>query len=106
MDSILGRESDVVTTPSGNRLIVHFFTGVLEHFPEIDTFQVTQDRPSEIVLRVIPGKGFQPQIVERAANMLRQRGADLEIQIEIVDEISLTQAGKRRFIISSLSPQS
>ena len=106
MDSILGRESDVVTTPSGNRLIVHFFTGVLEHFPEIDTFQVTQDRPSEIVLRVIPGKGFQPQIVERAANMLRQRGADLEIQIEIVDEIALTQAGKRRFIISSLSTQS
>ncbi len=42
MQSIQGRSADIVTTPSGNRLIVHFFTGVLEHFSEVDSFQVVQ----------------------------------------------------------------
>jgi phenylacetate-CoA ligase len=40
MESIRGRDADVIITPAGNRLIVHFFTGVLEHFQEIDSFQV------------------------------------------------------------------
>ena len=43
LKSIQGRNTDVVLTPGGNRLIVHFFTGILEHFPEIDSFQVVQD---------------------------------------------------------------
>ncbi|MBA2313714.1 MAG: phenylacetate--CoA ligase family protein [Actinobacteria bacterium] len=102
MDSIRGRETDVVVTPSGNRLIVHFFTGVLEHFPEIDTFQVTQERPDAILLRIVPGRGFDDRIRERAAVELTEKGADLRIEVETVDEIPPTPAGKRRFIVNRL----
>jgi phenylacetate-CoA ligase len=102
MDSIRGRETDVVTTPSGNRLIVHFFTGVLEHFPEIDTFQVTQERPDSIVVRIVPGSGFDDRTGERVATKLKEKGADLTIEVEVVDEIPLTPAGKRRFVINRL----
>ncbi len=102
MDSIRGRETDVVTTPSGNRLIVHFFTGVLEHFSEIDTFQVTQERPDAILLRIVPGRGFDDRTGERAAIKLNEKGADLRIEVEVVDEIPPTPAGKRRFIVNRL----
>ena len=42
MLSIDGRETDVVVTPNGNRLIVHFFTGIFEYYQSIDTFKVIQ----------------------------------------------------------------
>lgn len=102
MESIVGREADMIVTPSGNRLIVHFFTGVLEHFPQIHTFQVTQDEVDSIVLRVVPGKGFCSAVAEEARRGLAERGADLRIDVEVVDDIPLTPGGKRRFVISEL----
>lgn len=100
MTGIQGRAADVITTPSGNRLIVHFFTGVLEHFDEIETFQVVQSKQRRAVLRVVPGPGFTEEIGHKAIAMLQGRGAqDLEIELDIVNEIPLTAGGKRRFIL-------
>ena len=39
---IIGRDTDVVYTESGKPLIVHFFTGIFEHFSTINQFQVVQ----------------------------------------------------------------
>lgn len=99
MNSVVGRTADVVTTPSGNRLIVHFFTGVLEHFPEIDTFQVVQSAPDSLLLRIVPARNYGPATDERIRAALIAKGADLRIDIEKVDCIPLTPGGKRRFVI-------
>ncbi|MBK8023622.1 MAG: phenylacetate--CoA ligase family protein [Chloroflexi bacterium] len=58
LESLQGRDTDVIVTPSGNRLIVHFFTGILEYFPEVDTFQVIQDEPGVVRLLVVPAQGY------------------------------------------------
>jgi phenylacetate-CoA ligase len=101
MDSIQGRDTDIVVTPSGNRLIVHFFTGILEHFPEIDCFQVIQDVPDSIVVRVVPAAGFNQQTASRVVGALQEKGArDLRIDVEAVNEIPVAPSGKRRFVIA------
>jgi phenylacetate-CoA ligase len=101
MESIQGRDTDVVITPSGNRLIVHFFTGVIEYYGEIDSFQVEQITPSSIVLRIVPANGYSPEIEARMLAELQANGAqDLNIHVEIVNEIPLTSGGKRRFVIN------
>lgn len=101
MDSIQGRDTDIVITPSGNRLIVHFFTGILEHFPEIDCFQVIQQRAESIVLRVVPAMGFSTDTVSKIVSKLHKKGAsDLDIEVEVVTEIPLSPSGKRRFVIA------
>lgn len=102
LESIQGRNADYVLTPAGNRLIVHFFTGILEHFREIDSFQVIQDRPDAIRLHIVPGPGYNPEIPEKIQNALRQRGADLNIEVQTVREIPLTSGGKRRFIVRTV----
>lgn len=103
MKGIQGRDTDVVVTPSGGRLIVHFFTGTLEHCKEIDSFQVLQESPGSIVLRVVPSGRSNSQIADRITEKLKQAGAsDLNIKIVFVDEIPLTSGGKRRFIVSTL----
>jgi phenylacetate-CoA ligase len=102
MESIQGRDTDVVITPSGNRLIVHFFTGILEHFPEIDCFQIRQERAESIALRIVPAAGFSEDAVSNIVSKLQENGAsDLTIEVEIVPEIPLTPSGKRRFVIAN-----
>lgn len=103
MKSILGRDTDVVVTPSGNRLIVHFFTGILGQLPEIEGFQVTQERVDAIVVRVVPSFGFSKGTADRIVSLLREKGADLEIEVETVEEIPVAASGKRRFVVNRLA---
>lgn len=106
-ESILGRETDAVITPSGNRLIVHFFTGILEFFSEIDSFQVIQDAPDYILLRIQPRADaiFNQAVINRVIGQLKQHGADIDIHVELVDSIPTLPNGKRRFVINNLSTE-
>lgn len=102
MQHIEGRDTDVVLTPSGNRLIVHFFTGILEFYPEIDYFQVTQDEIGSITLKIVPRKTIDETLVKQILSQLHERGADLHIQVEFVNNIPLSPSGKRRFVINRI----
>ncbi len=84
MQSIEGRATDVVLTPSGNRLIVHFFTGLLENLPEIDSFQAVQEQPDSLLLRLVPTGQPSDELAQRISQQLRDNGADLEINVEWV----------------------
>jgi phenylacetate-CoA ligase len=105
-ESILGRETDVVITPSGNRLIVHFFTGILEYFNQIDTFQVIQDSPDFIHLHIEPRANatLDQPVINNVIGQLQWRGADIDIRVEVVDTIPMLPNGKRRFVINKLKP--
>ena len=103
MESIQGRDSDVVITPSANRLIVHFFTGVLEHFSEIDSFQVIQESIETMLIRIIPTKQFSQESSKKIVSALQEKGATgIRIEIELVNQIPSTPGGKRRFVISKV----
>lgn len=102
MQSIQGRDTDHILTPGGNRLIVHFFTGILEHFEGIESFQATQDCLEEMHLRIVPKGPFGDADLAQVREALRERGADLIIHIELVKEIPLPPSGKRRFVTSHL----
>lgn len=103
MKSIQGRNADMVLTPSGNRLIVHYFTGILEHFSEIDTFQIEQDRLDHIIVRIVPNKVVSSLTEEKISQALKDKGArDLEIDLELVESIPLSPAGKHKFVINTM----
>ncbi len=100
LESIEGRSTDVVITPGGNRLIVHFFTGIIEYFLEVESFQVVQHKPDAMILRIVPAEGYTDAVGAEIVRILKERGAaDMEIEIKLVDEIPLTPAGKRKFVI-------
>jgi len=106
MDSIRGRDADIIMTPSDNRLIVHFFTGILEHFSEIDSFQVLQRDPKSILIRIQPKTSISENILNQIRSTLAERGAaDLAIDFEIVDTIPLPPTGKHRFVINQMKSQ-
>lgn len=104
MHSIEGRDTDVVVTPSGNRLIVEFFNGIIDDFPEIEAFQVRQDEINSILVRLVPRAEYAGGVGNRLIEAMRRNGAsDLEIDIELVESIPLTRGGKRRYVVSNVS---
>lgn len=102
LDSIQGRSADIILTPTGNRLIVHFFTGILEHFSEIEAFQVLQERRDSIILRIVPTDRWTGASESAIIAALQDKGAGLDIRVEKVKTIPLSPGGKRRFVISTL----
>lgn len=103
MEKIEGRDSDVVFTPSGNRLIVEFFNGLVDDIPEIHSFQVIQEQLERITIRLVPGPGFSDEAKRKLVAETHSHGAeDLAIDIEVVDSIPLTPGGKRRYVINKV----
>lgn len=105
--AVEGRDTDVIVTPSGNRLIVHFFTGILEYYTTIDTFKVIQEEVESIEVLIVPGKDFQMEHWERARAELMEKGdPTLQINMKLVHDIPLEKSNKRRFVISKVRRKS
>jgi phenylacetate-CoA ligase len=103
LSRIQGRSTDIVTTPAGDRLIVHFFTQIFEMIPEIAQFQVRQQRPESISILYVKGPGFNEGIVDRVrAEILANCTYPLSIDFSSVAEIPLEKSNKRRFVISDV----
>jgi phenylacetate-CoA ligase len=100
---IQGRSTDIVTTPAGDRLIVHFFTRIFEMIPEIAQFQVRQERPESITVLYVKGSGFQESVLRRVRDEITALCTfSLSIDFTPVDTIPLEQSNKRRFVISKV----
>jgi phenylacetate-CoA ligase len=106
MDSIKGRDADVILTPSGNRLIVHFFTGIMEHFPQVDSFQIVQTDSQSILIRIQPSSEITDKVINQIKTRLAEMGAaDLRIDFIIVDQIPMPPSGKHRFVINQMKSE-
>jgi len=106
LEGVQGRDTDVIVTPDGNRLIVHFFTGILEYFGEIDSFQVVQTDPDRMIVRIVPAPDhpYTPELGKRIVSRLVEHGATgIRIEVEPVAEIPVPKSGKRRFVISEVA---
>ena len=100
---IQGRSTDIVTTPAGDRLIVHYFTQIFEMIPEIEQFQVRQSEPASIQILYIQAPGFSQAILDRVRNEIAENCEyPLGIEFREVDEIPLEKSNKRRFVVSEI----
>lgn len=99
--SIEGRDTDAVITPSGNRLIVHFFTGIFEYYPSIESFFVFQDKSGLISIEIVPRSDFNIEHWESIKNEILEKGDPaLKIEMRIVNQTSSASFNKRRFVLS------
>ncbi|MFN5919312.1 MAG: phenylacetate--CoA ligase family protein [Planctomycetota bacterium] len=100
---IQGRATDIVSTPSGDRLIVHFFTQLFEMIPQIVHFQVRQEQSDRIKILYVPAVDFTPDLlVKLKTQILENCTYPLESDFVPVAEIPLEKSNKRRFVISNV----
>ncbi len=103
MAAIEGRTSDLVVTPGGNRLAIHFFSSLIGHLAGVESFQVVQDAVDRLHVKLAVSGAADPDLPERIAALIREKGDPaLQITTEIVDGIPLEKSGKQKYIVSNV----
>jgi len=101
IEKIVGRDTDIVFTPRGKALIVHFFTGIFEHIPEIKQFQVVQNiNGGDIEIRYIKANDFSFPILKKAqAKMYKKAGEEFPLFFNPVENIEPSPSGKPQIVM-------
>jgi len=101
---IIGRDTDIVRTRSGKLLIVHFFTGIFEHFEQIKQFRVIQQNLDSISIEYIPESNFSLSVLEEIKSVIVDKLEEqFEIKFQEVQHIEPTASGKPQIIKSLIN---
>jgi len=99
LKKIVGRDTDIVSTPSGKYLIVHFFTGIMEHYATIRQFRVVQRQHGAIEIEYIPSPEFEENVLDNIRNIMHERAGEVfPIEWKKVAEIPATPSGKPQIV--------
>ena len=97
---ILGRDSDILKTPSGKYLIVENFVAYFEWRSEVEQIQIVQKRINEIYINLVVNEKFTGEVQKDIYNYWKEYiGEDVNIILNTVTDIKLTPSGKRRTVI-------
>ncbi len=101
IDKIIGRDTDIIRTASGKYMVVHSFTGIFEHIPEVKQFRVIQRNLNEIEIEVIPDQGFSEAVYRKVEKIIHDALQEpFGINFKVVDFIPSTPSGKPQIIQS------
>ncbi|MFC0876124.1 phenylacetate--CoA ligase family protein [Saccharicrinis sp. FJH2] len=97
---IIGRNNDIIITPSGEMLIAQTFTTYFKYVEGIEQFQVIQDKKDHILFRLVSAKliskNIQNDIISHWENKTMH---SIKFDIEQVNQIEPLQSGKFRFVV-------
>ena len=100
VESIGGRDTDILKFSNGKFLIVHNFTVYFEKMDFVKQFQVRQDEPDSMTIFLVIKNTFtkknEDSIKKYWKNYL---GEEISVNIKIVKTIELSPSGKRRFVV-------
>jgi len=101
LTKIIGRDTDIIKTASGKYMVVHSFTGIFEHIPEIKQFRVIQRVYEEIEIEIIPDNGYNDTHMDFIRGKIHgYLKEEFPVHIRIVDFIPDTASGKPQIIQS------
>jgi phenylacetate-CoA ligase len=99
-----GRLMYVVYAADGRRLTGLFVPYIMSQFKWIEGYQVVQDQPGCITVRLLSREELTPERSEPVAALLAAKlGVDMNIQFERVDALHRRPGGKVDLVISSIN---
>jgi len=102
LTKVVGRQLDTLNTPDGRKIPGEFFPHLLKEFPTIRRFQVVQQTPQRITLKLVVDGGLM--LADREfllAEVRKCAGTAVEIDLQMVDDIPLSKAGKHRVVVQT-----
>lgn len=104
--AIEGRTSDYVWSPTSGRINLGNLSNCTKGISGIRRFQVVQDQPGAILVKVAATEAFDPKQELAFVDALRARtGEGMEIRLQRVAEIPVAASGKFRIVINNVRQQ-
>jgi len=111
LSKIIGRVSDFIVTPTGNRIHGEFFSHTFRYmengkmpFEWVKEFQIVQKRRDELIINIIPLS--KEKINTISLNLLKKiilnRTGKMKLLINITNYIKPTKSGKWQFIVNKI----
>lgn len=104
MDSIKGRANDFITLPGGQVIASCFLVIIMQDFHDVAQYRIVQEDEKKMVVSLVKGSEFKNRTPEAIRDEIRKATNDsLDIEVEIVDELTRDRSGKIRTVISKLN---
>lgn len=101
LEEVVGRIEDVVVGPDGRQMVRLDHT--FRDMPKVAAGQIVQRSVTDLLVRVVAGPTFDPDDEAEIKRRIRQRlGSSVSVEVETVEQIERTPAGKFRAVISQL----
>jgi hypothetical protein len=105
LQRVTGRSVDIVTTPDGRRISGVFFPHLAKDFPPIKRFQVVQDVPDHVQMKIVTSPEWKESDRQRMLGIIHQTlGPSVRFELAEVGDIPLTRAGKMCAVINRCRP--
>ncbi len=101
--NVTTKAEDIVVTKDGRLVSPSALTHPFKPLHGVDMSQIIQDTSGNITVKIVKGEHFEESQIEVLKKGLSERlGHETEIDIEFVDSIPKTSAGKFRWVISKV----
>jgi len=113
LKSVEGRVNDLLVLPSGRKISWLYLQRCILYDQEfqknlfcISQYQVVQESRDRIVMNVVKGPNFDPNLLLRIKNNIEEffakQGEKMDVIVQVVKEIPMEKTGKRKAFISKL----
>ena len=105
IEEIIGRQDEVVVTKDGRRVPMLSYN-VFKYTENVSESRIVQESHDEFLLQIVPDDGYTDEQAEIAIKKLKDRvGDDIYVEVETLDSIPRTDAGKFRAVVSNVENQ-
>lgn len=105
LEEVQGRSTDFVVAADGTVMHGLALIYVVRDLPGIERFRIVQESANLTRVELVPGRTFEMETVARIRTGLRARlGEAVEIDVDVVDELTRDASGKFRYVQSRVVP--
>lgn len=102
LENIEGRISDVIVLK--NKLLTPYFGALMSSVGGIDSYQIVQENIEKLTIKIVKNNEYQIANQIKIDNALRDMaGQSIELKYEYVEDIPVSESGKRRFVVSKIA---
>lgn len=106
LSHVVGRQLDVLTTAEGTHIPGEFFPHLLKDYASIRQFQVVQEEPDAIDVKLIVDDRWSRSLQSQLERQIRETiGEGTGLRFRCVDAIPLTKAGKLQVVVNRCSAE-
>ena len=100
LKKVVGRRLDLLETADGRRIPGEFFPHLMKEYAAIRRFQIVQEDLQSIQVRLVVGADWNSASRQSLEQQIRGVAGDaVELDIQVVDDIPLTPAGKLQVVV-------